>query len=147
MERLLGPTIARFETEVLGPMLERAVGIMMRAGAIAPPPEVLTGLDQIDIEYVGQLARAQRVSEVQSMQSWLGMIAEWGQLDPDVMQIPDLPAMARLAAPILGVPKKEYEARLKHRKRLTKESSKKRRCFSSNKQPRSQSRQGKQRQH
>ena len=106
MERLLGPTIARFETEVLGPMLERAVGIMLRAGAIAPPPEVLNGLDQIDIEYVGQLARAQRVSEVQSMQSWLGMIAEWGQLDPDVMQIPDLPAMARLAAPILGVPKK-----------------------------------------
>jgi hypothetical protein len=106
MERLLGPTIARFETEVLGPMLERAVGIMLRAGAIAPPPEILNGLDKIDIEYVGQLARAQRVTEVQSMQSWLGMLAEWGQLDPEVMQIPDLPAMARLAAPILGVPKK-----------------------------------------
>jgi hypothetical protein len=106
MERLLGPTIARFESEVLGPMLERAVGIMMRTDAIAPMPESLKDLDSIDIEYVGQLARSQRMSEVQSMQGWIGMISEWSQLDPDVLQIADLPAMARLAAPILGVPKK-----------------------------------------
>ena len=106
MERLLGPTIARFETEVLGPMLERAVSIMLRTDAIAPAPESMQLVDSIDIEYVGQLARAQRMSEVQSMQGWVGLLEQWGQIDPEVFQVADLKAMARAAAPIMGVPKK-----------------------------------------
>ena len=105
MERLLGPTIARFESEVLGPMLERAVGIMMRTGAIRPAPEIMSEIETIDIEYVGQLARAQRMSEVQSMQQFVGMLTGWSQIDPEVLQIVDMKAMARIAAPIMGVPK------------------------------------------
>jgi len=105
MERLLGPTISRFESEVLGPMLERTVGIMFRTGALPAPPPELEGLDAIDIEYVGQLARAQKMVEVQSIQNWMNLIAQWGQVDPRVMQLPDLMAAGRIAAPILGVPK------------------------------------------
>ena len=105
MERLLGPTISRFESDVLGPMLERTVGIMFRTGALPAPPPELEGLDAIDIEYVGQLARAQKMVEVQSIQNWMNLIAQWGQVDPRVMQLPDLMAAGRIAAPILGVPK------------------------------------------
>jgi len=105
MERLLGPTISRFESEVLGPMLERTVSIMFRTGALPAPPPELEGLDAIDIEYVGQLARAQKMVEVQSIQNWMNLIAQWGQVDPRVMQLPDLMAAGRIAAPILGVPK------------------------------------------
>jgi hypothetical protein len=109
MERLLGPTISRFETEVLGPMLERVVGIMMRTNALPEMPASLQEVKQhasLEIEYVGQLARAQRMTEIQSMQNWLSMLTQWAEINPDVLQIPDLPAMARLAAPILGVPKR-----------------------------------------
>lgn len=106
MERLLGPTIARFESEVLGPMLERVVGMMLRTDALPPAPEVLAEVDQIDIEYVGQLARAQRMSEVQAMQSYVGLIQQWAEFDPEVVHIPDFKEMARIAAPIIGVPKK-----------------------------------------
>ena len=105
MERLLGPTISRFESEVLGPMLERTVGIMFRTGALPPPPPEIEHLDAIDIEYVGQLARSQKMVEVESIQNWMNLIAQWGQVDPRVMQLPDLMAAGRIIAPILGVPK------------------------------------------
>ena len=105
MERLLGPTISRFESEVLGPMLERVVGIMFRTNALPPPPPEIAQMDAIDIEYVGQLARSQKMVEVESIQSWMNLIAQWSQLDPRVAQLPDLMAAGRIAAPILGVPK------------------------------------------
>ncbi len=105
MERLLGPTISRFESEVLGPMLERVVGIMFRTGALPPPPPELEALETIDIEYVGQLARAQKMVEIESINNWVSMIAQWGQIDPNVLQMPDFQAAAKIAAPILGVPK------------------------------------------
>ena len=105
MERLLGPTISRFESEVLGPMLNRTVGIMFRTGALPPPPPEIQNLDAIDIEYVGQLARSQKMVEVESIQNWVSLIAQFGQIDPRVMQLPDLMAAARIIAPVLGVPK------------------------------------------
>ena len=105
MERLLGPTISRFESEVLGPMLERVVGIMFRTGALPPPPPEIEQIDAIDIEYVGQLARSQKMVEVESIQNWMNLIMQWSQLDPTVAQLPDLMAAGRIAAPILGVPK------------------------------------------
>ena len=111
MERLLGPTISRFESEVLGPMLERVVGIMFRTGALPAPPPELEELKTIDIEYVGQLARAQKLVEIESINNWVNMVAQWGQIDPNVLQAPDLMAAAKIAAPILGVPKSVVKAR------------------------------------
>ena len=105
MERLLGPTISRFESEVLGPMLNRTVGIMHRTGALPPLPPEIQDLDAIDIEYVGQLARSQKMVEVESIQNWISLIAQFGQIDPRVMQLPDLMAAGRIIAPVLGVPK------------------------------------------
>ena len=105
MERLLGPTISRFESEVLSPMLNRTVGIMYRTKAIPPPPPEIQDLDTIDIEYVGQLARSQKMVEVESIQNWISLIAQFGQIDPRVLQLPDLMAAGRIIAPVLGVPK------------------------------------------
>tara|TARA_R110000787_G_scaffold1047_3_gene3794 strand:+ start:200 stop:1870 length:1671 start_codon:yes stop_codon:yes gene_type:complete len=105
MERLLGPTISRFESEVLGPMLNRTVGIMFRTGALPPPPQEIQNLEAIDIEYVGQLARSQKMVEVESIQNWISLIAQFGQIDPRVLQLPDLMAAGRIIAPVLGVPK------------------------------------------
>jgi len=105
MERLLGPTISRFESEVLGPMLNRTVGIMHRTGALPPPPPEIEQLDAIDIEYVGQLARSQKMVEVESIQNWISLIGQFGQIDPRVLQLPDLMAAGRIIAPVLGVPK------------------------------------------
>ena len=43
MQRLLGPTLGRFQSEFLNPLIERTFGIMFRAGALMPEPEIIKG--------------------------------------------------------------------------------------------------------
>lgn len=69
MQRLLGPTTGRLESEFLNPLVQRAFSLMARAGAFLPLPAALqdvVGADQadLDIEYEGPLARAQRTIEL-----------------------------------------------------------------------------------
>ena len=78
---------------------------MHRTGALPPPPPEIQDLDAIDIEYVGQLARSQKMVEVESIQNWISLIGQFGQIDPRVLQLPDLMAAGRIIAPVLGVPK------------------------------------------
>ena len=40
MQRLLGPTLGRFQSEFLNPLIERVFGIMFRANAFLPAPEI-----------------------------------------------------------------------------------------------------------
>lgn len=104
VERLLGPTVSRFESEVLSRMLERCAGMMVRSGAIEDPPPELDGLEEIDIVYTGQLSRAQKLAQVQSVQRWAQMGAEHGQIDQRVLNVMNLSEWQRIAAPLMGVP-------------------------------------------
>ena len=104
VERLLGPTVSRFESEVLGPMLERCAAIMVRTKAISEPPSELDGLDTLDIVYTGQLARAQKLAQVQAIQRWSQMNIEFSSVDPGVLDVQNLQEASRFAAPLMGVP-------------------------------------------
>ena len=104
IERLLGPTVSRFESEVLGPMLERCAAIMVRSKAISEPPPELDGLDELDIVYTGQLARAQKLAQVQAIQRWSQMNIEFSSVDPGVLDVMNLQEASRFAAPLMGVP-------------------------------------------
>jgi hypothetical protein len=104
VERLLGPTVSRFESEVLGPMLERCAAIMVRTKAISNPPQELDGLDTLDIVYTGQLARAQKLAQVQAIQRWSQMNIEFSSVDPGVLDVQNLQEASRFAAPLMGVP-------------------------------------------
>jgi hypothetical protein len=79
--------------------------MMFRAKALPPPPQELEGITEIEIEYTGQLARSQKMVEVQSIQNWVALIGQFAEIDPNVTKVPNLMAAARLTAPILGVPK------------------------------------------
>ena len=104
VERLLGPTVSRFESEVLGPMLERCAGIMVRTKAISNPPMELEGLETLDIVYTGQLARAQKLAQVQAIQRWAQMNIEFSSADQAVLDVQNLQEASRFAAPLMGVP-------------------------------------------
>ena len=104
VERLLGPTVSRFESEVLGPMLERCAAIMVRSKAVSDPPPELDGLDRLDIVYTGQLARAQKLAQVQAIQRWSQMNVEFSSSDPGVLDVQNLQEASRFAAPLMGVP-------------------------------------------
>ena len=57
----------RQENEDLTPIVARVFGLMMRAGALPKPPEVLVGQD-LDIVYEGPLSRSQKVQRVAGME-------------------------------------------------------------------------------
>lgn len=110
MQRLLGPTIGRYEREGLNPQIEREFGLMMRASsgrypALPPPPPILAqlGITDIDIEYEGPLAKAQRMSELTGMQKLVEFGGALVQVKPEVFDNLDGDKAFRDAAEIAGV--------------------------------------------
>jgi hypothetical protein len=104
MQRLLGPTLGRFQTEFLNPLIERCFSIMDRNEKFLPAPEALDGIS-IDIEYVGPLARSQRMEEAVAVERLYEMAANLAQIAPEVMDNIDHDAAIRSRAELLGVPK------------------------------------------
>ncbi len=83
MQRLLGPTLGRLEAEFLNPLIERCFGVMARTGALLPLPEALAAqgveLPELDVEYEGPLARAQRTVELTAQDRVLSFVAALSQ--------------------------------------------------------------------
>ena len=104
MQRLLGPTLGRFQTEFLNPLIERVFGIMMRSDALMPRPEAMSDMN-MDIEYVGPLARSQRMEEAIAVERLYQLAMQVVQVDPTVMDVIDHEQAIRMRATLLGVPK------------------------------------------
>jgi len=104
MQRLLGPTLGRFQTEFLNPLIERVFGIMMRADALTPRPSEMEGMN-MDIEYVGPLARSQRMEEAIAVERLYQLAMQVVQVDPTIMDVIDHEQAIRMRATLLGVPK------------------------------------------
>jgi hypothetical protein len=104
MQRLLGPTLGRFQSEFLNPLIERVFGIMFRAQALLPTPEIIEG-ESIDVEYVGPLARSQRMEEATAVERLYQLAMQIVQLDPTIMDIINHDEAIRARAGLLGVPK------------------------------------------
>ena len=110
MQRLLGPTLGRFQTEFLNPLIERTFGIMLRAGGLLPEPDVIKG-QKIDIEYVGPLARSQRMEESVAIDRLYELAVNVVQVDPSIMDNINHDEAIRLRGDLLGVPKIILRAR------------------------------------
>jgi len=104
MQRLLGPTLGRFQSEFLNPLIERVFGLMVRANALQELPEILDG-QTIDIEFVGPLARSQRMEEAVAVERLYQLAMQVTQLDPNIMDVIDHDKAIRMRAELLGVPK------------------------------------------
>lgn len=105
MQRLLGPTLGRLQNDFLDPLVSRTFKILMRAGQLPEMPDELrqTG-GEMDIEYTGPLARAQRMTEADSMTRWVNNLAPLAQLKPEILDNVDFDAFARELGETLGVP-------------------------------------------
>ena len=104
MQRLLGPTLGRFQSEFLNPLIERVFNIMMRAEALMPPPEIIQN-QKVDVEYVGPLARSQRMEESIAIDRLYQLAMQVGQVDPSIMDNINHDIAIRARAELLGVPK------------------------------------------
>jgi len=104
MQRLLGPTLGRFQSEFLNPLIERVFGIMFRANAFSPAPEIISG-QNIDVEFIGPLARSQRMEEATAVERLYELAMQLAQADPSVLDIINSDVAIRMRAELLGVPK------------------------------------------
>jgi hypothetical protein len=81
MQRLMGPAFTRLLSEMLDPLADRVFGILWRADVFPPVPrEVVLAAQrnqgQLDVEYEGPLARAQRGSEVKAVSESLAVAGQ-----------------------------------------------------------------------
>ena len=61
---LLSPTMGRQQSELLGPMIEREIDLLMKQGLLPPMPDLLIeARGDFDIEYDSPLSRSQRAEE------------------------------------------------------------------------------------
>lgn len=104
MQRLLGPTLGRFQSEFLNPLIERVFNIMFRANALAPVPEIAEG-QSLQVEFIGPLARSQRMEEAVAVERLYQLGMQLAQADPNILDLFDNDTAIRLRADLLGVPK------------------------------------------
>jgi len=83
-QRILSPVLGRMQVELLEPMIERVYGIISRSGGFPPPPSVIEGQD-IQVDYVSPVARAQKASDSQAILDSFQAAAAVAQLEPGVM--------------------------------------------------------------
>jgi len=81
MERMMGPVLGRQEVEIFSPRINRAFGIMNRGGAFDDIPVTKESLrnivGNIKLEFIGPLARSQKLKDAQSTAEWIRETAEY----------------------------------------------------------------------
>lgn len=102
MQRLLGPTLGRVESELLNPLINRCYNMMLRAGSFGIPPQALQGKN-IDVVYVGPLARSQRLSEITAFRNWIETLSPLLAAKPGTLDNIDEDGAALALADFLGV--------------------------------------------
>ena len=69
---LIGPTIGRQQSEALGPMIQRELGLLDRAKLLPkPPPVLLEAGDEYEVEYESEATAIQRESETNRVRVWM----------------------------------------------------------------------------
>jgi hypothetical protein len=102
--RLLGPVLGRLQSELLKPLIDRAFNILLRKNQFRSAPDFLSGQD-IEIEYVSPLAKAQKSTELQSIMRAIEIMGSLSNVAPVFDHI-NMDKLVRHLADIVGVPQK-----------------------------------------
>lgn len=107
MQRLLGPTLGRLQSDLLDPLIQRTFFILYRTGQLPKMPKAVSdNPGGLEIEYLGPMAKAQKMDKVLSMQRWFQVAAPIAEYDSSIMDLPDVDAIGKEAAVLLDVPLK-----------------------------------------
>jgi len=82
---LLGPAVGRYMSDVLQPLIERAVGILWRAGKLPPLPPEMVDNPEYDVKFIGRLASAQKQSEMNNITNALTIAGQIAQFKPEAL--------------------------------------------------------------
>jgi len=84
-------------------MISRVYNILARQQMFDAAPEFMSDQD-IEIEYVSPLAKAQRQGDIQSMQRLMELMMPLTQLDPAIMDHIDTDGLSKHLIKVLAVP-------------------------------------------
>jgi len=102
---LLTPTMGRQQSEAIGPLIEREIDLLMQHNMLPPLPEILMEAGgEYEIIYDSPMSRMQRAEELVGVQRTMELLAPFAQINPDVLDVFDPDALARLTAEVSGVP-------------------------------------------
>jgi hypothetical protein len=107
MQRLLGPALFRLQTDFLDPLISRSFNILYREKQLPEmPPSVQQAAGEFEVEYLGPLARSQKMGAVDAFQQLMGVIANIAPVNPDVVHTVKWEDAIRDIALRMGVPAK-----------------------------------------
>ncbi len=75
----LGPALQRLEEELLNPVADRIVPIILRGGLMPPPPKELEGME-LKTEFISVLAQTQKLVGIQGVQELTRQVGTMAQL-------------------------------------------------------------------
>lgn len=100
--RILGPVLGRLQSELLQPLITRCFSILIRNNKFKPVPEFI-GNQNIEIEYVSPLAKAQKTGEVQSLMRGIELMGSLQNVAP-VFDYLDTDNLMAYIKDVLGIP-------------------------------------------
>ncbi|QPZ53738.1 head-tail connector [Pelagibacter phage HTVC204P] len=102
--RLLGPVLGRLQSELLKPLIDRAFSLILRKNLFPQAPEFLAGQD-VEIEYVSPLAKAQKSTELQSIMRGIEILGSLANVAP-VFDHVNMDKLVKHLMDVVGVPQK-----------------------------------------
>ncbi len=103
--QVLGPVVERNVEEVLAPLVQRTLSVMLRRGLLPPLPKELQD-NKLKIEFISILAQAQKLGGINAISSTLSFAGSLVAVKPDVMDIIDTDAAIREFADLSGIAEK-----------------------------------------
>ena len=104
MQRLLGPAMFRIQVE-LSKLIQRSFNILFREGVLPEMPSVVTEYQgEFEVEYLGPLARSQKMGAVDAFQQLITVLERVAPIKPEVVEAINWEDSVREMAMRLGVP-------------------------------------------
>ncbi|SOE49115.1 portal protein [Orrella dioscoreae] len=104
---LLGPTMGRVQSEMLGSLITREIDILSHAGVLPEmPPELVEAGGAVEIEYDSPLNQAMRAEEGANVLRWAEASAPFIQADPQAARVMNAGAIVRGLGDVFSVPQK-----------------------------------------
>ena len=99
--RLLGPVFGRLQTELLGPMMTRVFGVLVRHGKMVLPSEL--DFEDVRVEYVSPLSLAQKHLQAQAVMRTLELAGGLLQIQPEAAAVFNVPEAIRKIGEMYGL--------------------------------------------
>ena len=99
--RRLALPVSRIESELLTPVIERSIWLLIRHGIIPPPPPELEGV--FGIEYLGELGLALRNQQAKGFVNWISVVGSASPIFPEVTDLVSVDRGFRRLAETSGV--------------------------------------------